>query len=171
MRNRILANLILGATLLFGAASAARAQGTHLGVPAKNMTVIVGTNITEDGITFTPVWSEERFTSNLAIHGDTYIFSSKDKALVITDVEYTVQCVTASTTTPFISTILNDDTGTGYLYLDRFRPTLLVQGREQVKTSFTSGVALPHSYQIPFPTSPSVNYRVMRIALYGYYAD
>ncbi len=161
-------NTLLSLALLAGAAAPALQAQSHLGVPAKDMTMIQ-VNLVDDGSgTLTKLWAEKRFGGATTFTGEAYTIGSKE-ILVLTDAEFTVQCTAASTSAPLFSPIINDASGTGYHFPTRFRPTLSAPGQEQIHVSFTSGVVMPPSFQLSFPAMQLGNYTVRRAVFYGYY--
>lgn len=160
---------LLALALLAGATAPALRAQTHLGVPAKDFTTIQ-VNLVDDGSgTLTKLWTEKRFGNAITFTGEEYVIGKKE-TLVITDAEFTVYCAAASASAPLFSPIINDATGAGYLYPTRFRPTLTTPGQEQIHVSFTSGMALPPSFQFSFPAMQLGNYTVRRAIFFGYYA-
>jgi hypothetical protein len=160
-------SLLAAALLVAAAAPALRAQ-SHLGVPAKDLTMIQ-VNLVDDGSgTLTKLWAEKRFGAATTFTGEAYTIGAKE-ILVLTDAEFTVQCTAASTSAPLFSPLINDAAGAGFHFPTRFRPSLLSPGQEQIHVSFTSGVVMPPSFQLAFPTMQVGNYTVRRAVFHGYY--
>lgn len=161
-------SFLLSLALLAGAAAPGLRAQSHLGVPAKDMTMIQ-VNLIDDGTgTLTKFWAEKRFGGATTFTGDAYTIGPKE-ILVLTDAEFTVQCTAASTSAPLFSPIINDASGTGFHFPTRFRPTLTSPGQEQIHVSFTSGVVMPPSFQLAFPSMQVGNFTVRRAVFHGYY--
>ncbi|MBL0209734.1 MAG: hypothetical protein IPQ13_02305 [Holophagaceae bacterium] len=175
MRTRILANLVLGAALAFGAAPAARAQATHLGVFPKQMVKINYLGFW-DGTTFTAQWSDYQF-GVLTGDGTKSFVVPKGKTLILTDIEVTIRCQTAVTAAPSIQlgAYIADPAGNAVSILNRFIPTRQTVGHEMQRTPMTAGYAIPEGYQIvvdpidPANGIPSHYFR--RVNLLGYYIE
>ena len=172
MRNRFLASLILGASLVFGAAPAARAQGTHLSIPAKDMVKINYLGFW-DGTTFTAQWSDYNF-GVLSGDGTASFVVPKGKTLILTDIEVTIRCQTAVATVPNIQVFayIADPSGNAVSVLNRFIPTRQTPGQEMQRTTMTAGYAIPEGYQIivdPIDPAAVPSHYLRRVNFLGYY--
>jgi hypothetical protein len=175
MRNRILSTLILGTALVFGAASAAHAQVTHLSVSPKQMLKVSYFGFW-DGTTFTSQWSDYNF-GTLSDDGTKSFVVPKGKTLILTDIEVTIRCQTAMATAPNIqiAAYIADPAGTPVSMLNRFVPTRQTLGYEMQRTPMTAGYAIPEGYQIIVdPIDPAVgvpSHYFRRVNLLGYYVE
>ena len=165
----MLRTTLLSLSLVLGVAPAALAQASHFqGIPVKDFATIQ-VNYFDDGAgTITKQWTEKRYGTSNTVEAETYT-PSKKETFVITDAEFTVRCAAPSTTAPLFSPLINDGTGTGWLYPTRFRPTLATPGQESIHVSFTSGSVLPPNFQLAFPVMAAGNYTVFRAIFFGYY--
>lgn len=173
MRNRILPAFVLGAALIFGAAPAVRAQGTHLGVSPKDLVKINYIGIW-DGTTFTAQWSDYNF-GVLSGDGTKSFVVPKGKTLILTDIEVTIRCQTAVPSAPNIQlgAYIADPAGNAVSILNRFIPTRETVGQEMQRTTMTAGYAIPEGYQIVVdPIDPTVgvpSHYFRRVNFLGYY--
>lgn len=174
MRNRILPTLILGAALAFGAAPAARAQVTHLSVSPKQMVKINFFGLW-DGTAFSSQWSDYQF-GVLSDDGTKSFVVPKGKTLILTDVEVTIRCQTATASAPNITlgAYIADPAGNPVSILNRFIPTRQTVGYEMQRTPMTGGYSIPEGYQIIVdPVDPTAvpSHYFRRVHFLGYYVE
>lgn len=173
MRHRILSALILGAGLVLGTTPAARAQATHLSVSPKQMVKINYIGIW-DGTTFTAQWSDYNF-GVLSGDGTASFVVPKGKTLILTDVEVTIRCLSATTGAPNIQlgAYIADPAGNPVSILNRFIPTRQTVGQEMQRIPMTAGYAIPEGYQIivdPIDPAALPTHYFRRVNFLGYYA-
>lgn len=167
---------LLALSLLGAAASTARAQASHLAsIPVKDFASIQ-VNHSDDGAgTVFHQWAEKRYGTGVSFDGEVYApASGKKETFVITDAEFTIFCKAApgATANPgaiLFSPLINDGSGTGFLFITRVHPTLTARGRETVRVSFTSGVVVPTGFTFSFPGMTLGDYEVQRAIFFGYY--
>lgn len=151
----------------------ALAQATHLNVPVKQMVTVLYSGIWDPSTsTFTPGWAEIR-NGVRTDFGKSYSVP-RGLTLVVTDVDVTIRCLSASGSTPLLSTTMLDPGGTPLLFLSRHKAVLTSPGREQDKATFTSGFAVPEGFQLyvdPIDPAAVPTHYVMRAAFVGYYAE
>ena len=97
------------------------AQTTHLNVPVKQI-VTIQVNPDTSTTPATQVWAEWLFGTKTATASPVFVVP-KGKTLVITDLDLTVNCTAASTSTPLFSISILDPSGAPLHHLSRFKPT------------------------------------------------
>lgn len=172
----MLRSALLSLCLVLGMTGAAQAQSSHFPSITVKDFASIQINHSDDGAgTVFHQWAEKRYGTGVSFDGDIYApASGKKETFVITDAEFTIFCkaapgATANPGTILFSPLLNDASGTGFIFITRVHPTLTARGRETVRVSFTSGVVVPTGFTFTFPGMTLGDYEVQRAIFFGYY--
>ncbi|MBC7982575.1 MAG: hypothetical protein H7Y02_01845 [Candidatus Obscuribacterales bacterium] len=164
----IVSGLLLA--LGFIASSSLYAQTSHLNVPPRQM-VTIQANVDAGVTPATQSWGEYLFGVKTGGVGPTFVVPT-GKTLVITDFDFTISNNLPATTVnvpPIFNVVILDPAGVAIHYPGRIQPALRSAGREQVRISLTSGIAVPSSFQVAVENMQLGNYMVTRGAINGYY--